>query len=142
MGNKPSSVKKIGFEDIKYQLNRGNKFIIINTLDERAQECLIKGTTLPNEEVMIINKAISNPSLTIIIYGKNYNDDKIYEKYHSLLQLGFVNVYVYPGGIFEWLLLQDIYGEKEFPTTSKEIDILKFRPKPVINNLFLTNDVD
>jgi len=53
--------------------------------------------------------------------------------------LGFTNVYVYPGGIFEWLLLQDIYGENEFPTTKIEIDILKFKPTPVINNLLLTN---
>lgn len=142
MGNKSSSVKKIGFEDIKYILSRGTKFIIINTLDEKDQNCLIKGTTLPKDEVVIINKALTNPNLTIIIYGKNYNDDKIYEKYHKLLQLGFVNVYVYPGGIFEWLLLQDIYGEKEFPTTTIEIDILKFKPMPVINNLLLTNDAD
>jgi hypothetical protein len=142
MGNKSSSVRKIGFEDVKYLLTRGNKFIIINTLDERDQGCLIKGTTLPREEVEIINKALSNPNLTIVIYGKNYSDDSIYEKYHKLLGLGFVNVYVYPGGIFEWLLLQDIYGGTEFPTTSKELDLLKYKPKPVINNLLLTNDVD
>jgi len=40
--------------------------------------------------------------------------------------LGFLNIYVYLGGIFEWLLLQDIYGDEEFPTTSKIIDILKY----------------
>ena len=27
---------------------------------------------------------------------------------------------------FEWLLLQDVFGEDLFPTTSKELDILKF----------------
>ena len=31
MGNKVS-VRKIGFEDVKYLLNKGNRFIIINTL--------------------------------------------------------------------------------------------------------------
>jgi hypothetical protein len=139
MGNKPSSVKKIGFEDIKYLLSRGNKYIIINTLSELDQDCLIKGTTLPKQEVDIINKALANPNLTIVIYGKNSNDDDIYKKYHKLINLGFTNVYVYPGGIFEWLLLQDIYGENEFPTTKIEIDILKFKPTPVINNLLLTN---
>lgn len=142
MGNKVTSVRKIGFEDIKYLLVKGNKFIIINTLHEDDQECLIEGTTLPKDEVIIINKALKNPNLTIVIYGKNYNDDSIYEKYHKLLNLGFTNVYVYPGGIFEWLLLQDIYGEKEFPTTVKELDLLKFKPIPVINNLLLTNDID
>jgi hypothetical protein len=142
MGNKTSSVRKIGFEDIKYLLTRGNKYIIINTLDEREQDCLIKGTILPKEEVQIINKALNNLSLTIVIYGKNYSDDSIYEKFHNLISLGFVNVYVYPGGIFEWLLLQDIYGKSEFPTTSNELDLLKFKPIPVINNLLLTNDID
>lgn len=142
MGNKVTSVRKLGFEDIKYLLLKGNKFIIINTLHEDDQECLIEGTTLPKDEVIIINKALKNPNLTIVIYGKNYNDDSIYEKYHKLLNLGFTNVYVYPGGIFEWLLLQDIYGEKEFPTTVKELDLLKFKPIPVINNLLLTNDID
>jgi len=37
------------------------------------------------------------------------------------------NLYVYIGGLFEWLLLQDIYGDEEFPTTSKIIDILKYK---------------
>ena len=142
MGNKTSTVRKIGFEDIKYLLKRGNKFIIINTLHENEQNCLIKGTTLPKEEVEIINRAISNPNLTIVIYGKNNNDDTIYEKFNKLISLGFVNVYVYPGGIFEWLLLQDIYGNKEFPTTTKELDFLKFKPRPVINSLLLTNEID
>jgi hypothetical protein len=42
--------------------------------------------------------------------------------------LGFRNVCVYSGGMFEWLLLQDIYGATSFPTTSKELDILKYKP--------------
>ena len=29
--------------------------------------------------------------------------------------------------MFEWLLLQDIYGYDNFPTTIKELDILKYR---------------
>jgi hypothetical protein len=31
------------------------------------------------------------------------------------------------GGMFEWLLMQDVYGFDEFPTTTKICDILKFR---------------
>ena len=42
-------------------------------------------------------------------------------------ELGFKNIYVYIGGIFEWLLLQDIYGDEQFPTTIKIIDILKYK---------------
>jgi hypothetical protein len=36
---------------------------------------------------------------------------------------------MYLGGMFEWMLLQDIYGRDEFPTTSKVLDILKYKPK-------------
>ena len=56
--------------------------------------------------------------IKIIIYGKNCNDEKIYIKYQQLISLGFYNVFIYVGGLFEWLLLQDIYGSDEFPTTS------------------------
>ena len=138
MGNKVS-IRKIGFEDIKHLLNKKDRFIIINTLDEREQNCLIKGTVTPSEEVNIINNALSNPTLCIVIYGKNYTDESIYRKYEKLLSLGFNNIFVYPGGIFEWLCLQDIYGENEFPTTSKELDILKYKPSPKINTLLLTD---
>ena len=138
MGNKVS-IRKIGFEDVKYLLNKGTRFIIINTLDERDQTCLIKGTISPTEEISIINKAISNPTLHIVIYGRNYTDESIYKKYEKLLSLGFNNIFVYAGGIFEWLCLQDIYGDNEFPTTSKELDILKYKPLPVLNTLLLTD---
>jgi hypothetical protein len=141
MGNKVS-IRKIGFEDIKYLNKKGDKFIIINTLSENEQSCLIKGTISPNDEVSIINSAMSNPILQIIIYGKNFSDESIFEKYQKLSNLGFNNVYVYPGGIFEWLLLQDIYGDAEFPTTTKELDILKFKPKPILNKLLLSNKFD
>jgi hypothetical protein len=54
--------------------------------------------------------------------------------------LGFKNVRVYPGGMFEWLLLQDIYGAASFPTTSKETDILKYKPpKRNVGNKMILN---
>ena len=64
----------------------------------------------------------------IIVYGKNNTDDTAEKKYQQLIDLGFSNVYLYYGGLFEWLLLQDIYGETEFPTTKKVLDILKYKP--------------
>ena len=67
------------------------------------------------------------------MYGRNSNDEKIYTKYNQLTSLGFYNVYIYTGGLFEWLMLQDIYSEKEFPTTKKELDILKFKPNKILN---------
>ena len=29
--------------------------------------------------------------------------------------------------MFEWLLLQEIYGDENFPTISRELDILKYK---------------
>ena len=65
--------------------------------------------------------------IEIIIYGKNCSDKTVLNKYNQLNSLGFTNVGIYIGGIFEWLLLQDIYGNENFPTTIKEIDILKYK---------------
>ena len=48
-------------------------------------------------------------------------------KYKQLLSLGFTNVSIYIGGMFEWLLLQEIYGEAPFPTTCHELDLLKYK---------------
>jgi len=140
MGNKVS-VKKIGFADIQYIFTCNKDSIIISTLKEDEQECIIKDTVTPANEVDIINKAIGKSSLYIVIYGRNCTDDSIYKKYHSLVNLGFTNVFVYPGGLFEWLCLQDIYGEENFPTTSKEIDILKYKSPLTLNKLLLT-DID
>ena len=36
-------------------------------------------------------------------------------------------MYIYSGGLFEWLLLQDVYGKDEFPTMGCELDILKYK---------------
>ena len=47
-----------------------------------------------------------------------------------MIALGFSQLYIYYGGLFEWLLLQDIYGN-DFSTTTQNLDILKYRPKPL-----------
>ena len=38
--------------------------------------------------------------------------------------------HLYVGGLFEWLCLQDIYGQSEFPTTNIELDITEFGIDP------------
>jgi hypothetical protein len=68
----------------------------------------------------------------IIVYGKNSNDITILHKYEQLVKLGFTNVHIYTGGIFEWMLLYEIYGKDLFKITRYEIDILRYRPKSVI----------
>ena len=44
------------------------------------------------------------------------------------LKLNIRNLFIYYGGIFEWSLLQDTYGENNFPTTSCIIQYLQFKP--------------
>ena len=131
MGNK-LSIQKVNFEDIQNVLNNQVKnVLIINTLENtsEAQYCILPGTlSYANEEKIINNYLNENKQIRIIIYGKNVNDISIYKKYTQLVELGFENVYVYPGGMFEWLLLQDIYGDDLFKTTAKELDILKYKP--------------
>jgi hypothetical protein len=129
------SIQKINYEDIQYILKNKNSGILINTLREEEQDCLIINTVDIHKEVELINRFIKNSAkhIKIIIYGKNANDEKIYEKYSQLGSLGFYNIYIYPGGLFEWLLLQDIYGANDFPTTKKELDILKYKPNKILN---------
>mgnify|MGYP003982632779 CR=1 FL=1 len=111
-----------------------NRFLIINTLEENNQDCLILNTISPKREVEIINNYLKNTdginnknNIHIVIYGENSNDNKIINKYSQLYNLGFRNIYVYIGGLFEWLLLQELYGNDEFPTSKKELNILKYK---------------
>ena len=129
------SIKKVNFEDILFAIKKNNLYILINTLNQREQDCLIQNTIAIEKEEEIINGLLKNgnKNINIIIYGKNCNDESVYKKYNQFTSLGFYNVYVYLGGLFEWLLLQDIYGYEEFLTTKKELDILKYKPNKVLN---------
>ena len=135
MGNTQSSTIKINYEDVQHIIKNPEGHILINTLLETEQECLITNTINIKNEEAIINKCIQygKKDIKIIIYGKNCNDERIYNKYNQLSSLGFYNVFLYTGGMFEWLMLQDIYGENEFPTTKKQLDILKYKPNKVLN---------
>ena len=79
-------------------------------------------------EVRLLNESLHTmKDRKIIVYGKNCNDEKIFNKYKQLIELGFTNVYIYIGGLFEWLLLQEVYGDEQFPTTSYQLDLLKYK---------------
>jgi len=122
MGN-TNSIRKYNFEQMQCISNT----TIINTLPNVNQNCLIVNTVQHIDEEDIINRLLkTNKKAAIIVYGMNCNDESIYKKYNQLQDLGFENIGVYVGGMFEWLLLQDVYGEDLFKTTSKELDILKF----------------
>jgi hypothetical protein len=70
----------------------------------------------------------------------NSCDDTCFKKYEQLVKLGFYNVYIYGGGLFEWLLLQDIYGPELFPTNNtSSIDLLKYKGRTKLNMRLLEN---
>ena len=123
------SIKKINFENIQDYIKSGNEYLLINTMSPETQTCLIATTIIASSEEEKINKYIhSGRDIPIIIYGKNTNDEKVFLKYKQLINFGFKNIYVYLGGMFEWLCLQDIYGKEEFPTTIVEKDLLRYKP--------------
>ena len=139
MGN-TQSIKKINYEDMQTIIKNPEVYFIINTLPVSEQQCLIVNTTLANYEEIIINKFMKeNKSIRIIVYGKNCNDENVNKKYQQLLSLGFYNIFVYFGGMFEWLLLQDIYGKDLFPTTKNELDLLKYKSNQLLNIGLLEN---
>ncbi len=119
--------RNYNFENMVDNIKDSN-CLIINTLDSNNQNCLILNTLSIDKEIELLNKYIkTNREIKIIIYGKNSYDNSVLTKYKQLKNLGFNNIYIYTGGLFEWLLLQEVYGEENFPTTTNEIDILKYK---------------
>ena len=114
MGNQISGNHHTNFEDVQYAVDHAPGYLLINTLSENEQSCLIKNTIHANNEEGMINHQLQarNTRAPIIVY-------------------------IYQGGLFEWLLLQDIYGADEFPTTASEIDILKYKPGRALHNHLL-----
>ncbi len=129
MGNIYSSFKTYNFKEIQKKI-RGNEsvnIVIINTLPDNEQSYLIYGTIPANKETEYMNQLLKkNKNQEIIIYGRNYSDMSVVHKYNVLKKLGFNNVYIYFGGIFEWSLLQDIYGKNNFLTIGNINDPLVF----------------
>lgn len=125
---------RIGFDDVLTAIRHPDKYILINTLTANEQECLIQNTVSIDTEETTINTLLSQYEKVvrkIIVYGKNATDTTVEKKYKQLLGLGVGDVYIYSGGLFEWMLLQDIYGQSEFPTTKKVLDILRYKPATI-----------
>jgi hypothetical protein len=129
-----SSIQNINYEDIQTIIKNPETFLLINTLPISEQHCLILNTVSADIEEELINNYFNiNRGIRIIVYGKNCNDESVKVKCNKLTTMGFYNIYCYNGGLFEWLLLQDIYGTELFPTTKKELDLLKYKPISILN---------
>lgn len=125
MGN--SQHKYAHYEDVQQLPANG---LLLNTLHIQNQQCLIQRTLNAKDEEQIINQLINTShgkQLPVIIYGRNYLDQSVHAKYKQLTNAGFSNCKMYLGGMFEWLLLQDVYGPDLFPTTTTTLDLLQFR---------------
>ena len=137
MGNSNSrTIMKANHEDVSD--SHANGVCIISTLGDHEQDILIENTVACAEEIAEVDSAIKT-GRTIVIYGRNSNDDSIYRKYDQIVALRHKNVYVYPGGLFEWLLLQDVFGEDAFRTTKKTLDILSYKPRSHMSLKYLEN---
>jgi hypothetical protein len=123
-------MKKANFEDVQYAIQHQNDCILINTLSISEQDCLILGTIPAYQEENIMNEIITRidiPDKRVIIYGRNASDKSPETKYTQLTNFGIQEIFIYSGGLFEWVLLQDIYGNKAFPTTNKNVDLLRYK---------------
>lgn len=126
MGNK-IGYHKIGFETLQKHIL--HKVLIINTLDSSKQNCLITGTISYQDEEGYVNSLLNGDKKeNIVLYGMNCLDESVIKKAEQLIELGFTNIFIYVGGLFEWLLLKDIYGEENFPTIGDELELLKYKP--------------
>jgi hypothetical protein len=134
------SNNRINFEDVQAIIgvnsvnssSNNSGMIIISTLPSEFQKCVIRGTIPAENEEALMNNIISGKdvrgeNVAVVVYGKNATDDTVTEKYEQLIKLGMPRVCIYTGGMFEWLLLQDVYGAELFPTTGNELDILRYR---------------
>ena len=127
--------RRVGFDDVLLAVRQPETYLLINTLPVQEQSCLICSTVSIAEEEVMINQLISSykhHDKTVILYGKNGADTNVDRKYQQLAGLGFRNVFVYAGGMLEWMLLQDAFGKDDFPTTSELLDLLRFQATSVL----------
>ena len=124
MGQVYSNFTHINYEELQSKI--GTSIILLNTLSSEDQKYLIKGTLNAMYEIGIMNEQLKkNKNVEIIIYGKDHYDISVIKKYNQLKKLGFKNVSIYFGGLFEWALLQDIYGSSNFQTDGQIKDPLQ-----------------
>jgi rhodanese-related sulfurtransferase len=110
------------------QKNNQNDIILINTLPITRQDCLIKGTLKAFIEVEYMNKLLkTNKNKEIVVYGIHHTDRSVIRKYNQLKKLGFTNVHIYFGGMYEWLLLQEVFDTTNFQTDGIVKNIVDYK---------------
>ena len=119
-------IKEIGVTDFKKLLGTG-RVLLFNGLKKQYHSCVIPGT-IPYPAMRKVIKNMEEEDIAVV-YCANYScnaSHKFAEK-----KLGHLEtVYIYSGGVFEWLLLQKKYGKKKYPTSGDcDIENMKHREK-------------
>ena len=130
MGN-VQSLAKVSYECAKEIALNNGKGILVCTLKEDKERFGILRTIPIDKEEDYINRMIQKRQydIVIVLYGENMYDPTVITKYNQLKNIGFVNCHIYFGGLFEWYLLQDVYGSEMFPTKNSPINgCLHFKP--------------
>jgi hypothetical protein len=115
----------IGFEAVEKAITTSSSSVfLINTLPLDQQDCLIRGTLTAEQEERAINDALTKyvpnaPPFQCIIYGANCCDLSPDKKRKQLLGLGF--------GLKEIKIYRGDLGDAKFPTTKRELNLLKYR---------------
>lgn len=119
-------IKEIGSTDFIKLLSTG-RVMLFNGLKKQYHSCVIPGT-IPYPDMRKSIKTITLEHIPIV-YCANYScnaSHKFAEKKLNHLD----TVYIYSGGILEWLLLQKKYGKKKYPTNGDcDIEHMKHREK-------------
>ena len=156
MGNELSVNKTtLSFEDMEDIIQQldvnpslNSNLIIIHTLKEYEEHIHIKHTTHSKDEINLMNTHLNtNKNINICIYGKHHSDSTVMKKYEQLQEFGFTNISIYTGGLFEWLTLNQLYGEDTYPihilnsslynhNQNQILDfMLKYKPEPNLYKL-------
>jgi rhodanese-related sulfurtransferase len=119
-------IKQIGVTDFKKLLGTG-RVLLFNALKKDYHSCVIPGT-IPYTVMKKVIKNMKEEDI-VVVYCANYScnlSHKFAEK-----KLGHLEtVYIYSGGVFEWLLLQKKYGKKKYPSSEDcDIDNMQHREK-------------
>lgn len=132
LGSQIPPVQRIAYYQVQMHLSAKTITnavpLIISTLVAEQQQCLISNTVPIFREEQVINDMLTDMSTSnrpVVIYGRNSTDESVYKKYTQLQQCG-LSVSIYTGGLFEWLLLRDVYGDKDFPIIGSTDDLLVY----------------
>ncbi len=132
-GKTGGAVRWIGHLDLCALLNQEEgTYCLINTLPEHRQDCVIAHTLPCAEEEATLNRWLSRWEVhrPIVIYGQHAGDATIYRKYNQCVAVGFEQVFVYLGGMMEWMLLRSVSEQSahEYRIRGETVSFLRFSP--------------